>query len=236
MGTGELMNSCARLVKSLQVTVITAVLACLSGYSALCQAQPIGAPGWLEAAKSVARPISSTPPVSTQNGPTTTSAFEKANAALVVDGDQTFTEVDFQTAGLYPIKLVRTYNHLQGVGALFDNQWSTNFDMNLVLVDKAGGNWQHIYAIRPDGSGAEYNWNGTNYTNSSPIQSSWINENGTGFTLVFANGSTENYNSSGLVTSTADINGIGYTFTYTTAAPIELIEVVEWTQLPRLRF
>lgn len=203
-------------LRSIAIALSSASMVCLSGYSSMCEAKPIGASGWLQSAKSSFGPATfKTPPLTTANGPIATPHFETANSALIVDGNQTETEVDFQTGGLYPLKLVRTYNHLMAVGTLFDNGWATNLDVHLGLRQVVGHGVSTIWAYRPDGSQVEYDWNGTDLRNSSPDADDWFLRNSDGtFTLMSKSGAVENYNANGYVTSIKDPTGIGYTFTY----------------------
>lgn len=217
-------------VRSVTLALTVAVLVCLSGFGSEAQAaSAIGSPSWLQSAQQgLGRPVLGTPTVPGAGGPATTPAFEVANSALIVNGNQTATEVDFQTSGLYPLSLVRTYG--RGGGTLF-GVWGTNLDVRLAFTPSSSGSGtpSAITTIRADGAQFSYAWNGTDYRSSSPDADSWIVRNGSGstqtFTLLFKSGAAETYTSGGLVTSMLDPTGIGLSFSYTTTVPQQLLTV-----------
>jgi YD repeat-containing protein len=215
--------------KSIAMSAASAALVVISGFSLPLQAAPIGSQNWLQSAQqAIGKPVQGTPTVAGASGPATTPAFESTNSMLIVSGNQTETEVDFQTGGLYPLSLVRTYG--QGGGStLFGSGWTTNLDIRLGLSGLVGSTPTTITAYRRDGAQLVYSWNGTDYRNASPDANNWITRSGSGtsqtFTLAFKSGAVETYNASGLVTSTVDETGIGLTFIYTTTVPYSLTAV-----------
>ena len=213
------------MLKSFAIAAATAVLVGLSGFSSTAEATPLGSPGWLGSARGFSA-VQGTPTVATQNGPLKTSRFESDGGSLVINGNQTKTEVDFQTRGLYPFGLVRTYNHLQAVSALWDNGWSSNLDIHLLLLPVAplDGIYKHIYASRADGSQIEYDWNGTDYRNASPDAQDWIVHNSDGtYSLLSVSGAVERYGSYGNILSTADPTGIGMSFSYDSSGRLQTV-------------
>jgi len=168
-------------------------------------------------------------------GPDKKGACEVSDNPVIIASDtKVKSEVDFQTAHLYPLELRRVYNQTNDIKGIFGDRWSTEFDKSLGFGLSGGAICnaipgqstacvnastvvEKVVAKRPDGGQQTYNWSPTaqRYENPAPDADDWIIRNVDGtWTLQNKSGPYENYSITGFITSSRDDTNIGWTFSY----------------------
>ncbi|MGH8084890.1 MAG: RHS repeat-associated core domain-containing protein [Lysobacter sp.] len=134
------------------------------------------------------------------------------NPILPATGNKVESEIDFESAGEFPLYLRRTYNKHYLAFGIFGRHWITNFDLKLSKA--SDGNTIHSY--RNDGSRITY-------TLQSTPSPGWYHQGSGskivatsdgGYVLHAQDHSVERYNSAGRITSHKNSRGIGIDFIY----------------------
>jgi len=157
------------------------------------------------------------------------------NPVIISSGNKVKPELDFRTGHLYPLSLIRNYNHNFAGRGLFGANWASNFDPALSFTLNNGQYYcgsapgtdasscigsmpvTQVTATRPDGSQTTYTQvGGTNtYASASPdADTSILRNSDHSWTLQSQSGSTELYSPGGLVLSIKSATGIGWVFSY----------------------
>lgn len=131
----------------------------------------------------------------------------------VTNGNMYLTQNDYQLPSVgYGIDATRTYNSGSDSIGLFGRGWSTDYDASVAALDSnmlrfTRGDGRAIYFGRPVGSSGVF----------TPVIGDFhaqLSQSGGGFTLVFKDGSVQQFNSAGKLLSLADRNGNTTSLTY----------------------
>lgn len=140
-----------------------------------------------------------------------------ANPIVLSTGNKIEKEVDFESSGIMPLKLERTYNANLNYVGLFGPQWGSNFNYTMVRVSNG------MYVERPDGRRILFVWSSNPadpraYENKAdPIAYVLCDSGGcTHYTedLLIERYSFEDDINNGRPTEIKNLQGIGWTFTY----------------------
>lgn len=179
--------------------------------------------------------IPETPSDLTSTGLATTSLV--VNSVSLVTGNVTKAERDFATKQLYPVELVRTYNHFYTGQGIFGPNWVSNFDASLsfkltngtscsavpgetsscISPSTPNSSIAAVIAVRSDGTQATYIYTASRnaFISQSPDASDWITHNADGsWTQTTYGASSAQYTFSGFLVSMSDSMGIGWTLAY----------------------
>ena len=152
---------------------------------------------------------------------------------VLMSGNKIKEEIDFASAGIVPLRLVRTYNKSWTGTGLFGKNWISTFDYKLSFEYANGqvcykdpgepktcdppSGLTKIFVHRPDGARFTYTWNvdRSRWDDQKPDSVAWLENKPDGTWAHYTeDNSTEVYSANGEVLSVIDQYGIGWTFQY----------------------
>lgn len=130
-------------------------------------------------------------------------------------GNKIAVETDYQDAGVFPLRLVRTYNsQFKGAMGLIGNGWTHSYQTSIQVITNS-----FVFVQRSNGQRLPYALIGGAWITDSDVP--WIltqqkNDVGstTGWTLIAEDDQMETYDASGKLLSIKDRSGITQTLTY----------------------